>query len=64
MTTHVKGSWSGWDGKTVVELTDGTTWKQVEYHYEYHYAYRPEAAVVDGKMWVEGMNRPVGVRRA
>jgi hypothetical protein len=64
MTIYVKGSWKGWDGKTVVELTNGSTWEQAEYLYEYHYAYRPEVAIVDGKMWVEGMSRPVRVRRA
>ena len=32
-------------GKTFVEMTDGSKWKQAEYHYEYHYAYRPEATV-------------------
>jgi hypothetical protein len=60
----VKGAWKGWDGKTFVEMTDGSKWKQAEYHYEYHYAYRPEATVTsDGLMLVDGMSRAVRVRR-
>jgi hypothetical protein len=47
-----------------VEMTDGSKWKQFEYHYEYHYAYRPEATVTnDGLMLVDGMGRAVRVRR-
>lgn len=63
MTLQVKSSWRGWNGRTVVELTDGSKWKQDEYYYEYQYAYRPEAAVVGGAMIVAGMNRAVRVRR-
>lgn len=60
----VKGAWKGWDGKTIVEMTDGSIWKQAEYHYEYHYAYRPDASVTsDGLMLVGGMSRAVRVRR-
>jgi len=60
----IAGAWKGWDGKTIVEFTDGTRWQQAEYHYEYHYAYRPEAFLVDGAIQVQDMSRPVKVRRA
>ena len=60
---HVDGRWSGWDGDTVVQLTDGSVWRQDEYHYEYLNAYRPPARVVDSRMMVQGMSRPVRVRR-
>lgn len=63
MTLYVKGSWSGWKGDTAIELTDGSKWKQAEYHYEYRYAYRPEVTIVGGEMFVAGMNRGVRVRR-
>lgn len=60
----VKGAWKGWHGQTIVEMTDGSKWKQAEYLYEYHYAYRPEASVTnDGLMLVDGMSRAVQVRR-
>lgn len=63
MNLHVEGSWSGWGGDTIVQLSDGSVWRQDEYHYAYHYAYRPEAVVVDGKMMVKGMQKPIRVRR-
>lgn len=63
MTLYVDGEWSGWDGDTIVKLTDGSVWRQSEYHYEYHYAYRPKVAISSNKMTVDGMNRAVQVRR-
>lgn len=64
MSVYIKGAWHGWKGNTVVELTDGTLWQQAEYHYEYFYAYRPEAFLVSGnRLLVEGMQRAVQVRR-
>lgn len=63
-TFTVNGAWEGWKGETIVEMTDGSVWKQAEYHYEYHYAYRPQAVLMSGdKLMVDGMNRAVWVRR-
>lgn len=59
----VQGNWEGWKGDTLVEMTDGSIWKQDEYLYEYRYAYRPNATIIDGKMLVDGMSSPVRVRR-
>ncbi|WP_432830573.1 hypothetical protein [Dactylosporangium sp. CA-092794] len=64
MTLYVNGSWTGWSGDTIVELTDGSIWKQAEYHYEYHYAYRPAVTISGEKMQVKGMRKAVRVRRA
>ncbi len=63
MTRHINGAWTGWDGKTVVALTDGSKWKQAEYHYEYRYAYRPEVVIEHDRMMVAGMRRAVRVTR-
>ena len=60
---YIDGSWNGWSGETIVQLTDGSVWKQDEYHYEYHYAYRPKVVITNGKMQVDGMSRAVRVRR-
>jgi hypothetical protein len=62
MSLFVDGAWSGWDGDTILQLTDGSVWRQAEYHYEYRYAYRPPASVSNGKMHVEGMSRAISVR--
>jgi hypothetical protein len=63
MRRFVDGSWSGWNGDTVVQLTDGSVWRQDEYHYEYHYAYRPEVTIDRGRMSVKGMHRAIRVRK-
>lgn len=63
MNRHVEGAWEGWSGETLVKLTDGSVWKQAEYHYEYRYAYRPLVTIADGKMHVDGMSRPIRVTR-
>lgn len=63
MRLQIDGSWRGWSGDTLVQLTDGSVWRQDEYHYEYHYAYRPQATIANGKMLVDGMARAVRVRR-
>ena len=59
----IDGSWSGWDGDTIIQLTDGSVWRQDEYLYEYHYAYRPKVELSGRMMRVEGMSRAVRVRR-
>ena len=60
---YVQGSWRGWSGETIVELTDGSVWRQDEYHYEYHYAYRPKVEIKNNKMTVAGMRKAIRVRR-
>ena len=63
MRKQIEDSWEGWDGDTVVELTDGSVWRQEEYHYEYHYAYRPYVTMSGDLMRVEGISRGIRVRR-
>ena len=63
MTLYIDGAWSGWTDDTIVQLTDSSVWRQDEYHYEYRYAYRPEANISNGKLEVNGMSRAVRVRR-
>lgn len=63
MQVQVENEWQGWSGDTVVKLTDGSIWRQEEYHYEYRYAYRPRAILQNNVLQVEGMNRGIRVRR-
>ena len=63
VTLHIDGAWTGWSGDTIVQLTDGSVWRQDEYHYEYHYAYRPQVEISGGKMQVAGLKRSIRVRR-
>lgn len=59
---------NGFDGSSRFQFDSGRVWEQAEYKYSYHYAYRPQAIVVDGvngvMLHVEGMNEGVRVRRA
>jgi hypothetical protein len=58
---------TGFDGNSEFEFNNGQVWKQAEYKYAYHYAYRPEAVVIDRRdgftLKVEGMDETAGVRR-
>lgn len=63
MRKQVEDSWEGWDGDTVVRLTDGSVWRQAEYYYEYRYAHRPQIIMDGDTMYVDGMRRGVRVRR-
>ena len=61
----INGSFKGWDGDTLVELTDGSTFRQTEYHYEYDYSYRPDVKIFVSpfsyKILVEDSDEPVEV---
>jgi hypothetical protein len=65
--SQIDGEFEGWEGETVVKLINGQIWQQTEYHYTYHYAYRPEVLVYRSssgyKMKVEGVDEAVGVTR-
>jgi len=63
MRHQVEDDWEGWDGDTIVKLTDGSVWRQEEYHYEYHYSYRPYVTISNNVMHVDGMSRAIRVRR-
>jgi len=63
--SKVDGTFNGWDGNTIVKLTNGQVWQQSKYHYEYDYAYRPDVLLYrDGAIWkmrVEGTEKAVEV---
>ncbi|MPZ68602.1 MAG: hypothetical protein GEU71_03640 [Actinobacteria bacterium] len=65
--SRIDGEFTGWDGDTIFQLTNGQIWQQVSYDYHYHYAYRPEVLIYrDGGQWqmvVEGVDRTITVRR-
>ncbi len=65
--SRVDGEFEGWEGDTVVKLTNGQIWEQAEYHYEYSYSYRPRVTIFQSrgqcKMLVDGVDEPVGVSR-
>jgi len=63
MQSRVEGTWTGWNGDTIVRLTNGSVWRQDQYYYRYQHKYRPYVIVDAGQMHVEGMPKAVRVRR-
>ena len=60
----IYGPWYGWQGETAVKLSDGSVWLQAEYYYQYQYSFSPDVIITNqNKMYVNGMNKPVRVRR-
>jgi len=63
----VDGEFQGFNGKTIVKLSNGDVWRQTEYYFEYHYAYMPKVLVIRKGigyvMKVEGIDKPVMVER-
>ena len=64
----IVSDFDGFNGSSRFEFQSGRVWEQAEYKYSYHYAYRPNALVVDGVngtvLHVDGMSEQVRVRRA
>lgn len=65
--SHIDGDFEGWEGETLVKLTNGQIWQQSEYYYHYHYAFMPKVLIFKSggayKMKVDGIEKAVGVKR-
>ena len=65
--SQIESDFNGAEGESVYELTNGQTWEQSRYMYNYHYAYRPKVRIVregsEHVMYVQGMTRGIPVRR-
>jgi hypothetical protein len=66
--SRVDGDFIGWEGNTVVKLTNGQIWQQAEFHYVRRFATMPNARIYPSngryKMIVEGIDDvAVGVIR-
>ncbi len=66
VVSHVNGEFEGWNGKTVVKLTNGQSWQQNQYYYKKYYAYMPKVFIFissgQHRMKVNGTNKSVGVK--
>jgi hypothetical protein len=47
----VRGEFKGWDGHTVIELTNGQVWIQTEYDYDYEYEFQPDVLFYYDGCW-------------
>ena len=43
--SRINGEFSGWEGETSYELTNGQVWQQSQYKYKYKYAHCPNVLV-------------------
>lgn len=43
--SQVEGDFNGWEGETIIKLTNGQIWQQSSYHYQYHYAFMPKVLI-------------------
>lgn len=64
---QINGNFSGWDGKSLIRLTNGEIWMQTEYYYQYSFAFMPKVTLISTpvgyKMKVDGINKEVAVKR-
>lgn len=63
--SNVDDDFNGCEGETIIKLSNEQIWQQSEYHYTYHYAYRPKVMIYQTgsgfKMKVDGVDKSVGV---
>jgi len=64
---QVDGDFEGWDGETIIKLTNGEIWKQLEYYYQYHYSFMPKGTISFSsngyKMKIAGINKEITVEK-
>jgi hypothetical protein len=65
--SQIQGDFNGWEGETIIRLTNGQIWQQSSYHYEYHYAFMPKVLIYKSggvfKAKVDGTETAVTVTR-
>lgn len=64
---QIDGDFNGWEGETIIRLTNGQIWQQTSYHYEYHYAFMPKVLIYKTgsgfEAKVDGTDEAVNVTR-
>jgi hypothetical protein len=67
LSSQIDGDFEGFDDEMLFKLMDGSYWVQDEYKYWYHYAYCPEALIIENNdrlyIQVNGQNEIVAVRQ-
>lgn len=67
LETRIDGDFNGFEGETILKLTNGQIWQQSEYWYHYHYAYSPQVTIFQSngqyKIQVDGVDKSVDVTR-
>ena len=62
--SQIEGAFRGFNRDVLFILRDGSKWIQAEYKYWYHYAYSPEAQIldIDGDTYLQIVGEPERVR--
>jgi len=67
LEAQIDGEFNGFEGETIIKLTNGQIWQQSEYYYHYHYSYMPKVIIYKSnnvyKMQVKGIPKAIGVSR-
>ncbi len=65
--SQIDGDFEGWEGETIIKLTNGQIWQQTEYYYYYHYYFMPKVLIYTSdngyKIKVDGVDKVIGVTR-
>ena len=65
--SHIDGDFEGFEGETIIKLTNGQIWQQTEYYYHYHYSYMPSVIIFKSdygyRMQVDGIDKLIGVTK-
>jgi hypothetical protein len=65
--SQIDGDFEGFQGETVVKLTNGQIWQQADYSYNYNYSFMPKVIIYETssgiKMKVDGAGNAVTVIR-
>ena len=62
---RIVSDFEGFDENAIFKLSNGTFWVQARYEYWYHYAYMPEAKIIEenGRTFLSVAGRSVPVNR-
>ncbi|OZQ66073.1 hypothetical protein CA600_12500 [Paenibacillus sp. VTT E-133280] len=67
LDSYINGTFYGWSGSTLFKLGNNSFWIQTRYAYNYHYAYRPSAKIIQDAgayfLEVENVGERVEVKR-
>jgi hypothetical protein len=63
--SSIDGDFEGFEGEKVFKLLNGQVWQQMDFTYQYHYAYGPRVMIYQAggrtMMKVDGVDKPVRV---
>ena len=62
---NIDSDFEGFDDNVIFKMANGTYWIQDQYHYWYHYAYRPDASITEenGRFILTVAEHSIPVRR-